>query len=514
MFTLGDVSRKGASIHAKREAVVFEGTRLTYGELDERVNRLANVLLRLGLARGDRVAVLTENTHKMIEVYLGVAKAGLVTVPLNFRLSDAELRQILDDSGAVVALVGDGYEEAAARLRAGANTVRAWIGLDRELEGVGYEGLLRDAPDSDPAAPVTENELAILMYTGGTTGTPKGAMLSHRNLLSGLGCSTQQMGFTQRDVTCMCLPLFHISFWPAFCHLMVGGKVVVVRRPTVASVLKAIQDERCTHVNAVPTLYGWMLDAPEAQQFDVSTLRLMTYAGSAIPEAVLRRCIARFGNIFAQAYGLTEGGGGTALMPEDHVLDGPRSKLLRSAGKELLFVEVRVVDDAGHPVPPGGVGEVVIRGAHVMMGYWNRPEQTAATLRDGWLHTGDVGFMDEDGYLFLVDRKADMIISGGENVYPAETENVLYRHPRVQECVVVSAPDERWGERVQAVVVLTPGSPVQEQELIDFCKRSLAGYKCPKRIDFTDALPKSAVGKLLRRTVKERYWRGKERMIS
>lgn len=514
MFTLGDISRKGARIHAKREAVVFGGTRLTYHELDGRVNRLANALLRLGLAKGDRVAVLTENTHKIIEVYLGVAKAGLVTVPLNFRLSDAELQQILDDSGAIVVLAGDGYEETAARLRAGAKTVRTWIGLDRDLDGIGYEALLSESTDCDPAAPVNENELAIVMYTGGTTGTPKGAMLSHRNLLSGLGCSTQQMGFTQRDVTCMCLPLFHISFWPAFCHLMVGGKVVVVRRPTVASVLKAIQDERCTHVNAVPTLYNWMLDAPEATRFEVSTLRLMTYAGSAIPEEVLRRCIARFGNIFAQAYGLTEAGGGTALMPEDHVLDGPRSKLLRSAGRELLFVEVRVVDDAGNRIPPGAVGEVVIRGSHVMMGYWNRPEQTAAVLRDGWLHTGDLGSMDEDGYLFLVDRKADMIVSGGENVYPAETENVLYRHPRVQECVVVSAPDERWGERVQAVVVLTPGAPVAEQELIDFCRQSLAGYKCPKRIDFTDALPKSAVGKLLRRAVKERYWRGRDRMIS
>jgi acyl-CoA synthetase (AMP-forming)/AMP-acid ligase II len=253
-----------------------------------------------------------------------------------------------------------------------------------------------------------------------------------------------------------------------------------------------------------------MLEAPEAKQFDVSSLRLMTYAGSPIPEQVLRRCIERFGHIFAQIYGLTEGGGGTALMQEDHVVDGPRSKLLRSAGKELLLTEVRVVDDAGNRVPPGVAGEIVIRGANVMMGYWKKPEQTAAALRDGWLH---IGRMDEEGYLYLVDRKADMIVTGGENVYPTEAENVLYKHPRVLECVVVSAPDDNWGERVQAVVVLKPGPPLTEQELIDYCKERLAGYKCPKKIDFWETLPKSAVGKLLRRDVKAKFWQGRDRRI-
>jgi long-chain acyl-CoA synthetase len=513
MFTLGDVARKGARIHAEREAVVFDGTRLTYRELDRRVNRLANALLRLGARKGERVAVLAENTHKFLEVYLAAAKAGLVTVPINSRLAVEEMRHILDDSGAAFFLAGDGFEETAGKLRATAKTVRTWAGLDRELAGIDYEALLREAPAVDPEVAVSEDELAILMYTGGTTGLPKGAMLSHRNLLSAMVASAQQMGFTHHDATAMCLPLFHLSFWPAFCLLMVGGKVVVIRKPLIATILKAIQDERCTHVNAVPTVYNWMLDAPEAKQFDVSSLRLMTYAGSPIPEQVLRRCIERFGNIFAQIYGLTEGGGGTALMQEDHVVDGPRSKLLRSAGKELLLSEVRVVDDAGNRVPPGVAGEVVIRGANVMMGYWNKPDQTAAALRDGWLHTGDIGKMDEEGYLYLVDRKADMIVTGGENVYPTETENALYKHPCVQECVVVSAPDERWGERVQAVVVLRPGPPVTEQELVEFCRERLAGYKCPKKIEFWEALPKTAVGKLLRRDVKARFWQGRERRI-
>jgi acyl-CoA synthetase (AMP-forming)/AMP-acid ligase II len=514
MLTLGDVARKGARIHASRDAVVFEETRLTYRELDLRVNRLANALLRLGLTKGERVAVLADNTHKILELYLGAAKAGLVTVPLNVRLSPEELRQILDDSETALVLAGDGYEETAARLRGAARTVRSWVGLERDVAGLHYEALLEEAPDADPAVPVDEDELAILIYTGGTTGTPKGVMLSHRNVLSAMVCLCHQMAFTHHDATCMCLPLFHVAFWPAFCLLLTGGKVVVVRRATIAAVLKAIQDERCTHVNAVPTLYGWLLDAPEAKQFDLSSLRLMSYAGSPMPEQVLRRCIGKFGNVFCQGYGLTEAAPVVAaLTAEDHVLEGPRAKLLRSAGREALIVEVRVVDGAGKPVEPGAIGEVVVRGPNIMMGYWKRPELTASALRDGWLHTGDIGTMDQDGYLFLVDRKADMIVTGGENVYPTETENVLYKHPRVQECVVTSAPDGKWGERVQAVVVLTPGPPVSEDELIEFCKRSLAGYKCPKRIEFWDALPKSAVGKFLRREVKAKFWEGRDRRV-
>jgi long-chain acyl-CoA synthetase len=514
MRTLGDVARKGARIHAGREAVVFEGTRLTYRELDLRVNRLANALQRLGVTRGERVAVLAENTHKVLEVYLGAAKAGLVTVPLNVRLAPEELRQILDDSEAALVLAGDGYEETAARLRAGAKTVRTWGGLDREVAGLEYEALLREAPDTDPAVPVDEEDLAILMYTGGTTGMPKGVMLSHRNVLSAAMCLSQLMAFTHHDATCMCLPLFHIAFWPAFGLLLMGGKVVVVRPRTVAAILKAIQDERCTHVNAVPTLYGWLLDAPDAKQFDVSSLRAMSYGGSPMPEQVIRRCIARFGSVFCQGYGLTEAAPiVSVLLPEDHVVEGPRAKLLRSSGREVPIVEVRVVDAAGKPVEPGARGEVVVRGPNVMMGYWKRPELTASALRDGWLHTGDIGMVDEDGYLYLVDRKADMIVTGGENVYPTETEHVLYKHPSVQECVVLSAPDAKWGERVQAVVVLRPGQAVSEDELIEFCKQRLAGYKCPKRIAFWDALPKSAVGKLLRRDVKAKFWEGRERKI-
>ncbi|MBI5444345.1 MAG: long-chain-fatty-acid--CoA ligase [Deltaproteobacteria bacterium] len=514
MFTLGDIARKGARIHARREAVVFEGARLSYRELEARVNRLANALLGLGLEPGSRVAVLAENGARYLEVYLGVAKAGLVTTPLNFRLSEGELLHILDDAEVVLALVGDGYEETAIRLREKAATVRTWVGLDRPLEGASYEDLLAGAPETDPLAPVDENAMAILMYTGGTTGLPKGVMLSHRNLVTAMQCLCHQYQFTRNDTTCMLLPLFHVSFWPALCHLIVGGKVVVVRRPDLGRILEAVQDEGCTHINAVPTLYNWLLDHPSLEQFDLSSLRLMTYAGSPIPEEVLRRLIAKFGNILAQGYGLTEAAPAvSALVAQDHVLDGPRARLLRSVGQEMSVVEVRVVDEAGNPVRAGEVGEVAVRGPNIMLGYWKNPEMTAQKLRDGWLYTGDVGVLDEEGYLFLVDRKADMIVTGGENVYPTETENVLYRHPAVQECAVASAPDEKWGERVQAVVVLKQGWQATERELIDFCKESLAGYKCPKRVEFWECLPKSPVGKILRKDVKAKFWEGRDRKV-
>lgn len=507
MATLGDIARNGARTYPDAEAVVFENTRLTYREFDNRINRLASALLKLGAAKSDRVAILAENTHKYLEVYLGAAKAGLVTTPLNFRLSQDELAHILNESEASLVLVGEGYEAAALALLSKAKTVRIWIGLDNNFSGHFYEDLLADSSDVDPLVEVDDNELAVLMYTGGTTGKPKGVMLSHRNILAAMHCLCEQNHLTALDITCMVLPLFHVSFWPALCCLVVGGKVVILQRPEIPRILSSIQRERCTHMNAVPTIYGWIIMHPNLDQFDLSSIRLMSYAGSPMPEAVLRKCIARFGSRLAQGYGLTEAAPAVSeLMPEDHVLAGPRAKLLKSAGRSLPGVEVRVVDESGAPLKPGQTGEVVVRGANVLMGYWKNPKMTAEKLRDGWLRTGDIGFLDEEGYIYLVDRKTDMIITGGENVYPQETENVLYSHPAVQECAVTSAPDDNWGERVQAVVVLKPGSTATEKDLIEFCKSKLAGYKCPKRIEFWDELPKTTVGKILRKDVKEKFW--------
>ncbi|MDQ7783049.1 MAG: long-chain-fatty-acid--CoA ligase [Desulfomonilaceae bacterium] len=515
MYTLGDVPRRNATIFEDKVALVFEGARVTYRQLDDRVNRLANALIGVGCTKGDRLTILSENTHKYIEVYFAAAKAGMSVTPLNFRLSDKELVHIVNDSEARVFIAGDGYEARSLGLKNELQNIKSWVTLDNRYDGyLYYEDLLKEAPAPDPLVQVDEDEMAILMYTGGTTGLPKGVMLSHRNLLTSAYGFIIACSFTRHDTECFVLPLFHISLWPALCVLMVGGTVVIIRRPELEEIVRLIQDEKCTHINLVPTILGWMLNLPNLDEFDLSSLRLITYAGSPIAPEVLKNAIVKFGNIFAQAYGLTEAAPFVSyLREEEHVLGGPKAKLLTSAGKEGPHGEARVFDANDAPVKPGEIGEIVSRGKHVMMGYWNNPELTRETLKGGWLHTGDVGTVDEKGYIYLLDRKADMIVTGGENVYPKETEDVLYEHPSVQECAVVSAPDDRWGERVQATVVLKAGYVADEEELIDHCKKKLAGYKCPKAIEFWGELPKTPVGKILRRDVKRHYWKDKDKSI-
>ncbi|MBI5601956.1 MAG: long-chain-fatty-acid--CoA ligase [Deltaproteobacteria bacterium] len=507
MYTLGDIPRKGSALYRDKVALVFEGINLTFKELDDRVNRLANALMDLGLKKGGRVTVLAENTHKYMEIYFAAAKLGASVTPLNFRLSDKEIDYIGNNCEATIYFAGDGYEERSLGFKQNLKNIRQWISLDKINNGfMYYEDLLRNASEEEPMVEVDENDLAILMYTGGTTGLPKGVMLSHRNIMTSMYGMIIGFSFTRNDSTCFMLPLFHIALWPVLSLLMVGGKSVILRRPDIGEILRSIHQERCTHINMVPTLLNWLIDDPRIDEFDLSSLRLIGYAGSPIAIEVLKKGIARFGSIFTQGYGLTEAAPiVSVLFKEDHWVDGPGVKLLSSVGKVGLPVEARIVDEEDRPLQPGEPGEVVVRGKNVMMGYWKNPEMTDSALRGGWLHTGDVGTIDGDGYIYLLDRKADMIITGGENVYPKETEDALYEHPAVRECAVVAAPDERWGEKVQAVVVLKTGLTATEAELIHHCKTRLAGYKCPKNIVFWDELPKTPVGKILRREVRKHF---------
>lgn len=516
MFTLGDITVKRARLGASDEALVFGDVRLTYGELHERTNKLANAMLTLGIQPGDRVAMLAENSHRYVEFFLAAAKAGIVATPLNFRLTERELLHMLTDSGARAVFVGAEFDAIGQALRSELPDDVRWIGLEPGMRwAIGYEDLVLNGGAGDVLGIVHEDELAVLMYTGGTTGLPKGVMLSHRNLLSAFMSMIIQFGFTARDVTLMVLPMFHVAIWQVLCHLIVGARVVILRRAEVGSILSALESERCTSMNAVPTLYNWIVSDPGLAKYDLSAIRLLIYGGSPFPEEILRKCIAKFGPVFAQGYGLTEAAPTVCfLAPEDHVIDGPRSRLLASAGREMTLTEVRIADALGNAVPIGEAGEVLARGPNIMLGYWNNEAMTRERLKDGWLRTGDVGRIDEEGYVFLLDRKADMIVTGGENVYPSEIEGVLYTHPAVYECLVASAPDSRWGERVQAAVVLKEGAQVSEDELLHFCKEHLAGYKCPKQIEFWKSLPRSPVGKLLRKDVKKAFWGGQERRVN
>lgn len=516
MYTLGDIPRKTALVFPDREAVVYEGTRYTYREFDRRVNRLANAISELGYAKADRMTVLADNCSKYLEAYFAAAKLGMSITPLNYRLGDKELAYVIEDSESSLFMVGDGFEERFLSLAGGLSGIKHKISMDNPLDGaLLYDELLEAAPDRDPGVEVDENEMAVLMYTGGTTGMPKGVMLSHRNFMTGVMAMAVMMTAGPDDSTCYVLPIFHVSIWPIFVIMVAGGKVVINRRYDLGLILETIEREKCTHINLVPTIYGWVLQFPDVDKYDLSSLRGMTYAGSPFPPEVLKQCITKFGNIFAQGYGSTETAGApiSYLLPEDHHLEGPGAKYLASAGKPAMCSEVAILDEEDNQLPPGGIGEIAARGKMVMQGYWKNPELTEKTLRGGWLHTGDMGYMDEDGYLFLVDRKADMIVTGGENVYPKETEDVLFEHPAVFECAVVSAPDEKWGERVQAVVVLKEGQSASEEELIAFCKERLAGYKCPKAVAFKASIPKTVVGKILRKEVKKEFWEGKDRSI-
>jgi len=514
MYTLGDIPRKSALHFADREATVFEGVRLTHKMLNDRVNRLSNALTQLGLKRGDRIAVLAENTHKYLEVYFAASKLAMSVTPLNFRLSDEEIVHIVDDSESCVLLVGDPYEDRAKIMGERLNGVRTFIALDNETEGfLNYERMLEDASDEEPGIKVDEDDLAVLMYTGGTTGLPKGVMMSHRNLMTAIVSGVIGMSFTKEDATCFVLPLFHVSFWPALCALMVGGKVVINRRPDLNGILQLIQDEKCTHINSVPTIYGWLLQMTNMDDYDLSSLRSITYAGSPFPKELLKQYLKKFGPIISQGYGMTEALGVTTLADEDHCLDGEKAKYLTSAGKASLCAKVCILGADDKILSAGEIGEVGVRGKHVMMGYWKNEELTEKVMRNDWYHSGDMGYLDKDGYLFLVDRKADMIVTGGENVYPKEVEDILYEHPAVAMAAVVSAPDAKWGERVQGVVVLKPDASVDEKTLIEFCKKRLAGYKCPKAIEFRESLPTTVVGKLLRKDVKKSFWEGQGRSI-
>ncbi len=526
MYRLGDIPYYGAVHFSDREALVFEGARLTYKELNARVNRLANALVGLGCKKGDHLAVLADNCTKYMEIYFAAAKIGIAVCPQNYRLSDQELEYVINHGEATIFIVGDGFEEKTLQLKNNLSLISTWISLDNRLEGfLDYEDLLQNASEEEPDPErhdVRESDLAVLMYTGGTTGLPKGVMLSHRNMMTAAITNAMIIATEFPSLepgtpfsTCYVLPVFHVSLWPVTAALMVGGKVVINRKMDLGEILRLIQDEKCAHMNLVPTIYGWLIDFADTDKFDLSSLISLSYAGSPFPPEVLKKCIRKFGNIFSQGYGATETAGApiTVFSYQEHALEGPESRRLTSAGRIAPCSRIKIVNETDHQLANGEWGEICVKGEHIMTGYWKNPEATERALKDGWYHTGDMGFMDDDGYVFMTDRKTDMIISGGENVYPKETEDVLYEHPAVAECAVVSAPDPKWGETVAAVIVRKPGENISGKEIIDFCKKRLAGYKCPRIVEFRDDLPKSIIGKILKKDIKKQFWEGKERKI-
>jgi acyl-CoA synthetase (AMP-forming)/AMP-acid ligase II len=497
-------------------ATIFRDRVRTWDESGTRVARLAGALRALGLRPGDRVAMLALNSDRYHEYLLAVPWAGGVLNPVNTRWSLPEIAFSLNDSGTRILLVDDTFTEFIPRLREqceGLTEIICCGEYSCGQDGLCYEDLIATHTPVE-ASVQHDDDLAGIFYTGGTTGRPKGVMLTHRNMLtSAFGFAAAGDTVTPGGVFLHAAPLFHlagIGGW--LVRNLLGGTHVMVPGFEPGTVIEAVERHRVTDTMLVPTMIGMLLDAPEAAEADFSSLRHLIYGAAPIAEALLDRVEKLLpGTDLVQAYGMTE------LAPVVSVLNGADhldGRLRRSAGRPAAHATVCIVDERGVTLPRGHIGEVVVRGENVMLGYWQRPEETTAALRYGWMYTGDAGYLDEQGYLFIVDRIKDMIVSGGENVYSAEVENALAQHPAVAMCAVIGVPDPGWGERVHAVVVPAPGYAPTADELRTHCRSSIAGYKVPRTVEFVDRLPLSAAGKILKKDLRERYWSAESRNVN
>jgi acyl-CoA synthetase (AMP-forming)/AMP-acid ligase II len=516
---LADMVRARAKTRGNAIAYEFEGRQTSFAEFDVLTNGVANALIAEGVRPRERIAYLGKNSDFYFELLLGAMKANVVMAPVNWRLAGPEIAFIVEDCRASVLFVGPEFIGLVEKLRAQLPSVRRFIATEAGVPGWLNYAAWRDAQSGESAnVPIGREDIAIQLYTSGTTGKPKGAMLSHANFLNlveaGKGEKPDWNKWTEDDVSLVAMPIFHIggSGWGVL-GLYHGAKGVIAREFDPTKVLDFFEQSGITKLFMVPAAMQFVVRQPRARQVDFSRLKYMLYGASPIPAALLKECIEVFGCGFVQMYGMTETTGTiVALPPEDHIEGLER---MRSAGKALPGVELAILDANGNRLPPGEVGEIATRSGSNMVGYWNLPEATAKTLDgDGWLRTGDAGYMDKDGYLYIHDRIKDMIISGGENIYPAEVESAICDHPDVAEVAVVGVPDEKWGEAVKAIVVMKPGKTAAVSDIINFTRERIAGFKTPKSVDFIEALPRNASGKILRRHLRDPYWQGKDRQVN
>jgi long-chain acyl-CoA synthetase len=508
----GDVARRNAAVFSDKPAFVSANGSVTFAEVNARINRLNNALARLGLARGDRVAILSRNQPEFFEVY-GVAKSGLVAVPLNWRLAPRELLHPLKDSGPRVIVAEPNFTPVIDALRPELASLGHFIVLGAARDGwSAYESVLAGASADEPRFEGGPDDALCLTYSSGTTGIPKGAIITHRGALNNCRAMIQDMlKLTPDDVGLAVMPLFHVGgmWYHLFPSFASGGTTIMLSEFDPHAVLAAIQERGVTQVHLVPTMIGALLDQPEVRSMDLGRLRALYYAASSIPISLLKRAMEAFRHCgFIQSFGSTEAGSVTALLPEDHVAairDPARAVLLLSCGRPYGGAKVEIRDLSGVPAAQGSIGDIAVWSDRIMAGYWRNPAATAQTIVNGWLYTGDLGYLDDAGYLYIVDRKHDMIVTGGENVYPREVEDVLYQDPNVAEAAVFAIPDPKWVERVAAAVVLKPGCTTTAEEVRQRAAQGLASYKCPKTVLFVDSLPKNATGKILKKELRRQY---------
>ncbi len=516
---LHDTLDYSAREHPDADFAVFQGRRLSYRDAATAANRMANALVGAGLAPGDRFAVLSKNSIELVLLYYAGSKVGAVPVPLNFRLAPPEWSYIVRDAGAKLLFAQEAFATALEPVRSELSDVKQFVALDGAPAG--YTGLatfLKGHSEAAPDREVGPEADVYQMYTSGTTGRPKGAVLTHGAVMAQLHQGMLGFGTQTGDRALIVAPLYHAAAAvTTFVTVQAGGTLYIQEDFVPADVVRALAEERIAVALLVPAMIQFCLvGVPDVAERRYDDLRLIIYGASPIAEQTLRRAIEVFGCDFLQGYGMTETtAAATYLFPADHqrALAG-EPQLLLSAGRPLLGTEVRIVDENDTPVPNGTIGEVAVRGPQLMRGYWNLPEPTAEALRGGWMHTGDAGILDDEGFLYIQDRVKDMIVSGGENVYPREVEDVLFQHPAVADVAVIGVPDERWGEAVKAIVVRKEGEAVEADALLEYCKGRLGGYKRPRSVDFIEVLPRNPSGKVLKKDLREKYWAGHSRRVS
>jgi acyl-CoA synthetase (AMP-forming)/AMP-acid ligase II len=503
---LSDVPTLAAHHTPDAVAICYQDRVITYAQLRDRCHRLSNALSQVA-EPGDRVAILAENCPEYAECYYGAPGAGMALTLLNYRLTARELAYIIGNSEPSVLIVEPKYLSTIRQIRDQIPSLRTLVLIGADAEGwISYEDFVATGEPTAPAYRPNEDELCWLLYTSGTTGLPKGAMLSHRNILTAVMNGMASWETSGEEVNLYTFPMFHVAGYVMPMYNLRSQPVVLLRAFDPQTLLENVQRYKVTNTAMAPTMLAMLLEDPKTADYDLSTVRRFGYGASSMPAEVLRRARARWPQVgFSTGFGMTELAGNVMFMGrQDHERAAEGGlEILRSVGRQMPFARVRVVDEQETDCPPGVSGEIVVKGDQVLMGYWRNPEATEKSFVDGWFHSGDVGRFDAEGYLYIVDRKKDMILTGGENVYPREVEEVLYEHPAVVEAAVIGAPDPKWGEKVVAVVCLREGATASEEELIAFTRERIASYKKPKHVVFIDVLPKNASGKVLKRELRD-----------
>lgn len=508
-LSLDVIVRRNGKRFPDKPALVMAGRSLDWQSLDQRVDQVANALLCRGFKPGERVAILLPNCMEYFELYFGVARAGLISVPVNYRLTPREMAQVIGSASPRLFVVGAQFTDAARQLEPLLpEWSERWLVGDASLaDARAYEEVLAGAAKVTSLwKAVTATETFAIFFTSGTTGLPKGAMVSHLNLEANGYNQIIADNSRMDDVNLVGTPLYHMgAVFMAVTYMMLGCTQVIQEKFDPDEWLALQEREAVTVALLVPTMINAVLNAPRLANTDLASLRLIFYGGGPMPQALLESALAKLPCSFTQGYGLTETLEATFLLAKDHLPDGTEEQRqrLNSAGREAVGAEVRIIGPDGAELAVGEVGEILIRSRSVISGYWQNPEETQKAIRHGWFHTGDLGYLDEQRYLFVVDRLKDMVISGGVNIYTKEIENLLYEHPAVLEAAVYGLPDEEWGEQVTAAIALRPGYSATADELVAHCRRSLAGYKCPRTFYFLDSLPKNPSGKILKRELRK-----------